>query len=65
MAAGLKNRFQHSDSPPKLILAHSKVLQDVSCRNTKLPVESPELPAESPEHPVESPKLPVEGEIST
>ena len=36
---GLINRFPPSDSLLKLDLARPKVLQDVSCRNTELPVE--------------------------
>ena len=36
---GLINRFPRLDSLLKLDLAHPKVLQDVSCRNTELLVE--------------------------
>jgi len=46
--ACLKNRFQASYSLPKLNLACLKVLQDVSCRNAEIPVESPGLLVESP-----------------
>ena len=52
VAVGLTNKLQASDPLPKSNLAHLKVLQDVSCRNTELLVESPELPIESPELPV-------------
>ena len=38
--AGLTNRFPPSDSLLKLNLVRPKVLQDVSCRNSKLPVEN-------------------------
>ena len=48
MLAGLTNRFQPSDSLLKLNLVHPKVLQDVSCRNSELPVERLELPVEKP-----------------
>jgi len=37
---GLINRFPLSDSLLKLKLVCPKVLQDVSCRNTELPVEN-------------------------
>ena len=43
VAAGLINRLQASNPLPKLNLAYLKALQDVSCRNIELPVESPEL----------------------
>ena len=36
---GLINRFPPSDSILDLNLVRPKVLQDVSCRNTELPVE--------------------------
>lgn len=36
------NRFQALNPSPELILACPKALQDVSCRNAELPVESPE-----------------------
>jgi len=38
--AGLTNRFPPSDSILELNLVCPKVLQDVSCRNSKLPVEN-------------------------
>jgi len=38
--AGLTNRFPPSDSLLKLNLVRPKVLQDVSCRNSKLPVKN-------------------------
>lgn len=41
VAAGLTNKLQVLNPPPKLILAHPKVLQEVSYRNTELLVESP------------------------
>jgi len=46
VAAGLTTRFQPLDSPPKSILACLKVLQDVSGRRHKLPIEEVELPVE-------------------
>jgi hypothetical protein len=44
MLAGITNIFQALDSLPKSNLARLKVLQDVSCRNTELPVEGTKLP---------------------
>jgi len=44
MLASITNRFQALDSLPKSNLARLKVLQDVSCRNTKLPVEGTKNP---------------------
>ena len=41
VAVGLINRLQASNPFPKLNLACPKALQDVSCRNAELPVESP------------------------
>ena len=41
VAAGLINRLQASNPLPKSNLAYPKALQDVSCRNAKLLVESP------------------------
>lgn len=42
--AGLTNRLPPSDSLLKLDLARPKVLQDVSCRSTELPVEGTKTP---------------------
>jgi len=44
---GLINRFPPLDSLLKLNLARPKVLQDVSCRNTELPVEGTVLRKEA------------------
>jgi len=40
MLVGLMDRFQPSDSLLKLNLVRPKVLQDVSCRNVELLVET-------------------------
>jgi len=42
VVAGLINRLQGLNPFPELILACLKALQDVSCRNTEFPIESPE-----------------------
>ena len=42
VAACIINRFQALNPSSESILAYPKVLQDVSCRNAELPVESPE-----------------------
>ena len=39
--AGLTNKFPPSDSPLTLNLVRPKILEEVSCRNTELPVEMP------------------------
>jgi len=39
VVACLLNGLQASNPSPKSILARPKALQDVSCRNTELPVE--------------------------
>ena len=47
MLVGLVKRFPPLDSLLKLDLARPKVLQDVSCRNTELPVEDTVLRKEA------------------